>query len=76
MIHNQSVFLSSTINHKIRNNPDFTTFQYGVFLVTGYNTWNFYVYYGLNPIFNKNALLNNRLIDMNVMNLGLQFYIL
>lgn len=76
MIHNQSVFLSSTINHKIQNNPDFNSFQYGVYLATGYNTWNFYVYYGLNPIFNNNATLNNRPMDLNVMNLGLQFYIL
>lgn len=43
--------------------------QYGVYLSTGYNTWNVHVYYGLNPIF-KNG---SKLSDLNI---GVMFYIL
>jgi hypothetical protein len=49
-------------------------FQYGVYLSFGFNTWNPYIYYGLNPIFDKNetALENN----VSALNIGLKFYIL
>ncbi len=49
-------------------------FQYGVYLSFGFNTWNPYIYYGLNPIFEKNktALENN----LSAFNIGLKFYIL
>jgi len=49
-------------------------FQYGVYLSFGFNTWNPYIYYGLNPIFdnNKTAIENN----VSALNIGLKFYIL
>lgn len=49
-------------------------FQYGVYLSFGFNTWNPYIYYGLNPIFDKNktAIENN----VSALNIGLKFYIL
>lgn len=49
-------------------------FQYGVYLSFGFNTWNPYIYYGLNPIFdnNKPAIENN----VSALNIGLKFYIL
>jgi UDP-glucose 4-epimerase len=49
-------------------------FQYGVYLSFGFNTWNPYIYYGLNPIFDKNktAIENN----VSAFNIGLKFYIL
>jgi hypothetical protein len=49
-------------------------FQYGVYLSFGFNTWNPYIYYGLNPIFddNKTAIENN----ISALNIGLKFYIL
>ena len=48
--------------------------QYGVYLAFGFNTWNPYIYYGLNPIFDKNktTLENN----VTALNIGLKFYIL
>lgn len=61
---------------KNRKNKDFNDLQYGVSLSAGYNTWNIYAYYGLNAIFNDNATLNNKHIDMNVIKIGLMFYIL
>ncbi|MFB9053256.1 porin family protein [Formosa undariae] len=56
----------------------FNDLQYGLTLSAGYNTWNFYVYYALNPMFNddvKTALKGER-IEMSAIKLGLIFYIL
>ncbi|WP_264548779.1 porin family protein [Flavobacterium sp. N2820] len=48
--------------------------QYGVYVAFGFNTWNPYIYYGLNPIFDKNkTTLENNVTALNV---GLKFYIL
>lgn len=60
----------------VKNNPDFDKFQYGVYLSTGYNTWNVYAYYGLKPLFKSVQTLNGENIDMRTMNIGLIFYIL
>lgn len=76
MLMNHSNFMSKSIDYKISNSNHFTKFQYGVYLSTGYNTWNFYAYYGLNPIFNNKAKLNDTSIDLSTLNVGLQFYIL
>lgn len=59
----------------IKNNPDLNKIQYGIYLTSGWNTWNFYVYYGLNPIF-KSGTIGNENIKFNTLNIGLQFYIL
>lgn len=48
--------------------------QYGVYVSFGFNTWNPYIYYGLQPIFEKNktAVENNS----SALHIGLKFYIL
>lgn len=61
---------------KYSNIPDFNKFQYGLTVSMGYNTWNLYLYYALNPIFSSNAKLNNEAIDMNAIKIGLMFYVL
>ncbi|ESU29754.1 hypothetical protein FLJC2902T_02290 [Flavobacterium limnosediminis JC2902] len=43
--------------------------QYGMYMSSGYNTWNFHVYYGLNPIFKDGS----KVADLNF---GFMFYIL
>lgn len=48
---------------------DVNKWQYGAYLGVGYNTWNPYVYYGLNPIFKDGSKLSN-------LNFGFIFYIL
>ena len=47
---NSSKYKGNSRNIKISNIKDFNKFQYGLTLSAGYNTWNFYLYYGLNPI--------------------------
>ncbi|WP_376858742.1 porin family protein [Bizionia hallyeonensis] len=75
VLYNSSKFrgdLGTIKNSKI---DSFNDFQYGLTMSAGYNTWNIFVYYGLNPIFN-NARVNNESVDMNAVKVGLIFYIL
>ncbi|AWI24793.1 porin family protein [Flavobacterium pallidum] len=56
-------------------NKDFNQIQVGPYVATGFNTWNFHVYYGLTPLF-KSAQVNGKPIEMRTLNFGLMFYIL
>lgn len=76
MLYNNSRFISNSGDIKINNNKQFNAFQYGVYLATGYNTWNFYAYYGFNTIFKSEAKFDGRPMELSTLNLGLQFYIL
>lgn len=55
--------------------PEFDRFRIGTTFTFGYNTFNFHVYYSLNPFF-KNAELNNQPLEITTFKLGLMFYIL
>lgn len=61
---------------KFSNIDSFNKLQYGLSLSVGYNTWNIYAYYGLNPVFSNDVELNGNNLDMNVVKVGLIFYIL
>lgn len=43
--------------------------QFGAYITAGFNTWNPYIYYGINPIFKDGSKMSN-------LNVGFQFYIL
>jgi hypothetical protein len=75
LLYDRSVYLDSQDKIVITANKDFDKFRYGAYVSSGYNTFNVYAYYGLNPLF-KSAKLNNQSLDMNVMNIGVIFYIL
>ena len=62
--------------YKINNNPDINKFQYGPYLSAGYNTWNLYIYYGLNPLFKSATTINGEDLKLKTLNAGLIFYIL
>ncbi|WP_452220210.1 porin family protein [Lacinutrix salivirga] len=61
---------------KYNDIEDFNTFQYGLTLSAGYNTWNFHVYYALNPIFSDNAKIDGVTLETSAIKVGLLFYIL
>lgn len=65
-------------SNKMRfSNDDIQSFQYGLQLNFGYNTWNIQAYYGLNPLFKDGTTLENgEAIDINVLRIGIIFYIL
>ena len=75
LVYNKYSFVSETERLSITKNSDLNRIQYGVYIAMGRNTWNFYAYYGLNPLF-KSASIGGEPIKMNSFNLGLQFYIL
>lgn len=75
LVSDRSKFVSGAIRETVRGNKDINSFQYGVYTAFGYNTWNFHIYYGLNPIF-KSGTVNGQAIDLTTVNLGLMFYIL
>lgn len=73
---NTAKFKDDSRSIKYNNISDFNKLEYGFTLSAGYNTWNIYLYYGLNPIFSNNAVLEGDKIYMNAIKVGLIFYIL
>ena len=76
LFYDQYKLESSQGNVGQTNLQDFNDFHYGIYLTTGWNTWNLYAYYGLNPLFKSSAKIEGQSIDMNTANFGLMFYIL
>jgi len=71
-----SKFNGSPENIKLKNIDHFENIQYGFTLSVGYNTWNAYLYYALNPMFKNEAKINGGSLDINAIKIGLIFYIL
>ncbi|WP_225036763.1 porin family protein [Winogradskyella sp. SM1960] len=76
LLYNSSNFKSEVTDVKLSNSDGFNTIQYGLTLSAGYSTWNFHVYYGLNPIFDNGIQFEGEQIDMKSLKIGLMFYIL
>jgi len=72
----RSVLDDGETTYRINNNPDINKFQYGPYISAGYNTWNVYFYYGLNPLFKDVKTVNGQDLAVKTMNIGLIFYIL
>ncbi|MEW4923281.1 porin family protein [Algibacter sp. 2305UL17-15] len=73
---NRSKFIGDLGDLKYNNIEEYNDFQYGLTLSVGYNTWNLYIYYGLNPVFSDSAKINGETLEMNAVKIGLMFYIL
>ncbi|MFT4673636.1 MAG: hypothetical protein ACI9R6_000527 [Saprospiraceae bacterium] len=58
------------------NIPEFNKMRIGATLSFGYNTINFYGYYGINPFFENAITSNGTSIGMSTLKLGLLFFIL
>ena len=74
---NASKYVESDQKDKFFNS-DIRKLQYGLYISFGYNTWNFYANYQLSNIFKKGVLTTvpEEEINMNVLKIGLIFYIL
>lgn len=72
----RSKYVDDTYDIEVTKNDDLSRIQVGAYLVWGYNTWNFYGYYGLTPFFQSSAKINNGTVGLNPLHLGLMFYIL
>lgn len=75
LMYDRYKFVNDVQSVTYASNPDLNKLQYGCYIAAGWNTWNFYAYYGLSPIY-KSAQINGEDIKMRTLNLGLQFYIL
>ena len=75
LFNSRSKFVGDGGKTLIVNNDDLNKFRYSLYLAAGYNTWNLYVQYGLNPIFKEGAIDGDAL-KMSSVNVGLMFYIL
>lgn len=49
-------------------------FQYATYLTFGFNTWNAYIHYGLNPFFDKDKTTTEN--NVTTLKIGLMFYVL
>ena len=76
LIASKSVFDDGSTLESQRNLKDLNRLQYGLTLSVGYNTWNGYIYYGLNPVFDHVSTTSLQPIEMSVLKVGLIFYIL
>ncbi|KAB1156737.1 porin family protein [Flavobacterium luteum] len=76
LIHDKYSHIDNDSNYHISGNTDLNQLQFKTYLAFGYNTWNFYVNYGLTPFFKSSAKINGETIGMRTLNLGLMFYIL
>ncbi|PWB23188.1 hypothetical protein DCO46_15250 [Flavobacterium sp. HTF] len=72
----KSVLDDGESTYKISNDSNINKFQYGPYLSAGYNTWNLYIYYGLNPLFKSVKTLSGEDLNIRTINAGLIFYIL
>ena len=75
-IASKSVYKGEPVNETHRDLSGLNPWQYGLTMSVGYNTWNGYIYYGLNPIFNSVSSTNLQSIEMNALKIGLIFYLL
>ena len=76
LIYNTAKFRSNIGDENVSNIDDFHELQYGLTLSAGYNTWNFQLYYGLNPLFKNEAQIDGKPIDLKAIKIGIIFYIL
>lgn len=60
----------------IKNNKDFEKMLYGAYISMGYGAFNLQVYYGLNSLFKSTAQINSEGVVMDVLSIGVFFYIL
>jgi hypothetical protein len=58
------------------NIPEFDKLRMGASLSFGYNTFNFYFYYSINPFFKDAVTVDNQKVDFKTVKVGLMFYIL
>ena len=68
-------FFKANNETTIYRDLELSPWQYGLTLSAGYNNWNAFIYYGLNPIF-ETVSINNNPLDMKSFKVGLMFYIL
>ncbi|MDR0229787.1 MAG: PorT family protein [Flavobacteriaceae bacterium] len=60
---------------ELKNDELLNKWIYGTYISVGFNTWNFYTYYGLNDLYKHNPIANDP-SKLRLLKVGLIFYIL
>ena len=76
VIASKSVYEDSSGRETQHGLEGMNSWQYGLTMSVGYNTWNGYIYYGLNPIFDSVSITTSQPIEMTALKIGLIFYML
>ena len=76
LLGDKSVFDDGIQKLIIKNNRDFEELMYGAYLSIGYSSFNLQVYYALNGLFKPTALIDSVPVNMDVLSIGVVFYIL
>ncbi|WP_299678819.1 porin family protein [uncultured Tenacibaculum sp.] len=74
-LNNSFNYVENGNSFEFANIPIYNNFQTGLELSAGYGTFNFYMYYGLTPVY-KNVVINNTSVNSNIIKFGLIFYLL
>ncbi|QNJ97745.1 porin family protein [Constantimarinum furrinae] len=72
----KSTFKQTDNNVNQTDIPEFDRTRLGLTLSFGYNTFNFYGYYSINPFFTNAATTDGQQVDFKTIKVGLIFYIL
>ena len=72
----RSTFKQANNNVYQTDIPEFEKLRMGATLSFGYNTFNFFVYYSINPFFKDAVATDGQKVDIRTIRVGLMFYIL
>lgn len=76
IFYNKLRYTAENGSNTLKNNSDIQKLQLSTYITFGFNTWNFYMLYGITPLYQSEVQVNNETVKMGMLNLGLQFYIL
>lgn len=76
LIGSSSKYKDSNGELKLSNIGSFNKWQYGLTFGVGYDSWNAYIHYNINPIFDDTVQVDGENVDMNLIKIGIMFYIL
>ena len=76
LFYDKAQFKDEGVTTKVTNDSNLNKITYGTYLSVGWNTWNFYTYYGFTPIYNNAVMTDGQKLNMHVLRIGLVFYIL
>jgi hypothetical protein len=75
LVNDRYVYRAPLADITVKNNKDLNKLGYGIYVASGYNTFNVYIHYGLNSLF-KSGQVGSEKVQLRSFNLGLLFYIL
>ncbi|WP_431472304.1 PorT family protein [Nonlabens sp. SCSIO 43208] len=76
IFHHKSDFQGDGVTRVLKDIPELEKFRFAATLSIGNGSFNAFVMYNLNPLFNENAQINNDSINLQPIKFGIEFYIL